>query len=93
MRFLLNEHADITAALRALGIDPATVLFVKRRGRLHVEVPGRPDAFAFFRKSGTRLDEQGRWQERVDYFIGTNKADARHWTEVLSVFDSWLKGG
>lgn len=92
MRFLLSEHADFTAALRAHGIDPVTVLFVKRRGRLHVEVPGRPNAFAFFRKSGTRLDEQGRWQERVDYFIGTNKADARDWTEVMSAFDTWLRG-
>lgn len=90
MRFLPSEHAAITTALRAHGIDPAVVLFVKRRGRLHVEVPGRPDAFAFFRKNSTCLDEHGKWQERVDYFIGTDKADPRDWAAVMAAFTAWL---
>lgn len=90
MRFLPNEHADVTAALREHGIQPASVLFVKRRGRLHVEVPGRNGAFAFFREKSTKLDDQGRWQERVDYFIGRKKEEPLAWTEVMARFVGWL---
>lgn len=89
MRFLKQEHEDITAALRAHGIDPTSVLFVKRRGRLHVEVPGREDAFAFFREKSTRLDD-GRWQEHVQYFLGMGKTDPCDWSGVLSAFHGWL---
>lgn len=92
MRFLPYEHADVTAALREHGIDPASVLFVKRRGRLHVEIPGRADTFAFFREKSTRLDDQGRWQERVDYFIGTAKKDPCDWSGVMTALREWLAG-
>lgn len=90
MRFLPHEHAAITAALHAHGVDPAAVLFVKRRGRLHVQVPGRADTFFFFREKSTRLDEQGRWQDRVDYFIGAAK-EPRTWEAVLMGFRTWLR--
>ena len=90
MRFLPHEPTDVTAALEAHGIDPGTVLFVKRRGRLHVQVPGRSDAFAFFREKSTKLDEHGRWQERVEYFIGQGKKDACDWEAVLRAFRAWL---
>lgn len=90
MRFLPHEHADVTAALVAQGIDPGTVLFVKRRGRLHVQIPGRSDAFAFFREKSTKLDEHGRWQERVEYFTGMGKKDAYDWAGVMLAFREWL---
>lgn len=90
MRFLPNEHADMTGALREHGIDTASVLFVKRRGRLHVEIPGRSDAFAFFREKSTKLDDQGRWQERVDYFLGMKKVEPLTWPEVMARFTRWL---
>ena len=45
MRFLSDEHAAITAALADHGIDPAAVLFMKRRGWLH-RIEG---TFAFIR--------------------------------------------
>ncbi len=91
MRFLPHEHADVTDALKAHGIDAATVLFVKRRGRLHVEIPGRSDAFAFFREKSTRLDEHGRWQERVDYFIGMGKKEPCDWSAVMAALNAWLQ--
>ncbi|MBP7450856.1 MAG: hypothetical protein KA817_12540 [Flavobacteriales bacterium] len=90
MRFLPNEYADVTAALREHGIDPATVLFVKRRGRLHVELPGRADTFAFFREKSTKLDDQGRWHERVDYHIGMGKKDPCDWSAVMQALTAWL---
>lgn len=90
MRFLPHEHTDVTDALRKHDIDPATVLFVKRRGRLHVEIPGRSDAFAFFREKSTKLDEQGRWQERVDYYIGMGKKDPCDWSAVMQALGKWL---
>lgn len=62
MRFLPHEHADVTTALKEHGIDPAAVLFVKRRGRLHVAIPGRSDAFAFFREKRHRPDLSGEHQ-------------------------------
>lgn len=91
MRFLPHEHADVTAALEHAGINPATVLFVKRRGRLHIEVPGRNDAFAFFREKTTRLDEHGRWQEHVDYFIGMGKKHPGDWSGVMVALRKWLR--
>ncbi len=92
MRFLPHEHTDITAALVKHGIDPASVLFVKRRGRLNVEIPGRTDAFAFFREKSTKLDEHGKWQERVDYFTGMGKKDPCDWEAVIAALGKWLKG-
>lgn len=93
MRFLPHEHADITDALKKYGIDPGTMLFVKRRGRLHVGIPGRNDAFAFFREKSTKLDDHGRWQERVDYFIGMKKEEPLRWPEVMARFLRWLNAG
>lgn len=90
MRFLPHEHADVTTALKEHGIEPAVVLFVKRRGRLHVEIPGRSDAFAFFREKSTKLDDQGRWQERVDYYIGMGKKEPCDWNAVMAAFGKWL---
>lgn len=92
MRFLPHEHAAVTAALVQHGIDPGTVLFVKRKGRLHVQLPGRPGMFAFFRERSTKLDEQGHWQERVDYFIGMDKQHPCDWPAVMAAFAAWLKG-
>lgn len=92
MRFLPHEHAAVTAVLQAHGLDAASVLFVKRRGRLHIQVPGRQDVFAFFRKESTTLDARGKWCDRVEYYIGITKAGgAGHtWEEVLAAFTAWL---
>ncbi len=90
MRFLPHEHAEITAALKRAGVDPFSVLFVKRRGRLHVEIRGRADAFAFFREKSTKLGNDGKWQERVHYFIGRGKTDPCDWSDVLRTFEEWL---
>lgn len=90
MRFLPNEHRDILAILERSGMNPGAVLFVKRRGRLHVEMPGRSDAFAFFRKKSTKLDNAGKWQERVDYFIGHDKDEPCDWQDVVRAFEQWL---
>lgn len=91
MRFLSHEHADVVAALQVAGIDATTVLFVKRRGRLHIEVPGRTDTFAFFREKSTKLDEQGRWQERVVYYIGMDKKRPCDWSAVMAALKNWLR--
>jgi hypothetical protein len=94
MRFLPHEHAAITQALEAHGVDLREVLFVKRRGRLHVQLRGRKDTFAFFRKKSTSLDASGRWVHRVDYFIGNadTKGEGVTWEAVKEAFDAWLKG-
>lgn len=92
MRFLPHEHAAVTGTLSAQGIDVRAVLFVKRRGRLHVQVPGRTDTFAFFRKKVTKLDANGKWEDRTDYYLGNAKAEGEgiSWDEVLRAFRSWL---
>ena len=90
MRFLPHEHADVTAALRDHGIDPASVLFVKRRGRLPVELPGRSASFAFFREKSPKPEEQGRWHCRADYFIGADKKNPCDWSTVLGSLKAWL---
>ncbi|MBL7950800.1 MAG: hypothetical protein JNM62_03710 [Flavobacteriales bacterium] len=90
MRFLPHEHADLTATLNRHGVHPVTVLFVKRRGRLHVEVPGHSPAFAFFRAKSTKLGDDGQWQERVQYFIGPGKSEPCDWPDVLHAFERWL---
>lgn len=92
MRFLPHEHADVTEALSAHGIDVGTVLFVKRRGRLHVQIPGHAGTFAFFRKKVTKLDTNGKWEDRTDYYLGNVKADGIgiSWEEVLGSFRTWL---
>jgi hypothetical protein len=95
MRFLPHEHTAITAALSAYGVDPSTVLFVKRRGRLHVQVPGRTDTFTFFRKKSTTIDDAHQWQHRTDYYIGMSKPEAAGatWTDVVTAFNAWLSAG
>jgi hypothetical protein len=93
MRFLPHEHAAITQALEAHGVDLRAVLFVKRRGRLHVQLPERKDTFAFFRKKSTSLDANGQWVHRVDYFIGhaDTKGEGVSWALVMDAFGMWLK--
>ena len=95
MRFLPPEHAAITAALSAHGADIKSVLFVKRHGRLHVQLPGRTDTFVFFRRKTTKLDANGQWQDRTDYFIGSARAEGIGigWEEVMEAFRSWLSQG
>lgn len=80
----------MSQALKEAGMDQATVLFVKRHGRLHVEVPGRDDAFSFFREKRTTLDEHGRWQDQVDYFIGADRKNPCDWSTVIGSFRAWL---
>src|SRR5689334_11579493 len=92
MRFLPHEHAAVTQALEAHGVALRMVLFVKRRGRLHVQVPDRKDTFAFFRKKSTALDADGQWVHRVDYFIGNadTKGEGVTWDAVMRAFHAWL---
>lgn len=90
MRFLPNEHAAFVDALREAGLDATTVLFVKRRGRLHVELPGRSDTFAFFREKSTKLNAEGRWDEQVAYYLGMDKDHPLQWAAVLLAFSDWL---
>ena len=73
------------------GVTAETVLFVKRRGRLFVQIPGRKDDFAFLSRKTTRLDEQGRWVNSLEYFVGAAKADkAVSWDELMLAFRTWL---
>lgn len=69
MRFLTHEHEVIIDALRKHGVDPSTVLFVKRKGWLHIELREHVRSFAFHRKKRTVLDDQGRWQEVIEYMV------------------------
>jgi hypothetical protein len=59
---------------------------------LNVQLPGRTDTFAFFRKKTTTLDANGRWTDRTDYYIGDAKAEGigRTWEEVMDEFERWL---
>ena len=93
MRFLPHEHAAVTQAIEAMGVDMKAVLFVKRRGRLHVQLPGRADTFAFYRKKSTILDAKGKWNDHVEYFLGNadTKGTGVPWEEVMSAFSVWLK--
>ena len=55
-------------------------------------IRARTDAFAFFREKSTKLDEHGKWQERVDYFTGMGKKDPCDWEAVIAALGKWLKG-
>jgi hypothetical protein len=69
MRFHQHEHKAITDSLRDHGIDPAAVLFIKRRGWVHLQLKEHVRSFAFHRKKRTVLDEQGHWQETIEYMV------------------------
>ncbi|MBK8341695.1 MAG: hypothetical protein IPK99_17735 [Flavobacteriales bacterium] len=90
MCFLPHGLADIIGVLEEHGTHPAAVLFVERHDGLHVQLPGRSVAFAFFRERSTKLDEPCRWQERVDYFIGMGKKEPCDRAAVIEVFGKWL---
>ncbi len=93
MRFLAHEHAAITDALREHRIDPATVLFVKRRGWLHIELKEHVRSFAFHRKKRTILHEQGRWQEKVEYMINAHgqTKEGLALGDMITELQLWLK--
>ena len=91
MRFLHHEHSALADALREAGFNPTTILFVKRRGRLHVELPGKSSAFVFFRERSTRLNAAGRWEDRTTYHLGKDKMNALEWGDVLRAFQEWLR--
>ncbi|MBL7937771.1 MAG: hypothetical protein JNL43_00310 [Flavobacteriales bacterium] len=91
MRFLPHEHTAINTALTDAHIDPASVLFVKRRGWLHIGLPERPDTFTFFREKSTKLNTEGRWEDRVTYYVGKDKEHEMEWPAVMHAFGAWLK--
>lgn len=90
MRFLAHEHAAFVEPCVMLASTLRRSFFVKRRGRLHVELPGKSSAFAFFRERSTRLNAAGRWEDRITYHLGKDKMNALEWADVLRAFQEMV---
>ncbi len=90
MRFLPNEHKNMLQIIEESDHDSATVLFVKRRGWLYVDVPNIPESFCFFREKKTRLDNGGDWRTEHLYYMTRSKQAACTWQEVLAGFRARL---
>lgn len=92
MYFTEQERKAMSDLMVQHGIAPEAVLFVKRRGRMYVQVPGRKHDFAFLSRKATRLDDKGQWVNCVEYFLGPAKKDeAVTWGQLLTSFTAWLK--
>lgn len=93
MKFLPSEHKDIKAAIEQSGLSPLSFSFVKRHGRLMVQLTGNTAPFIFFRKEDVYLDAQKQWQKRVTYYTGKGAEQKmmNSWAGVMAAFTDWLK--
>lgn len=93
MRFKPIEHSAIVEVMADHGIDPGAVLFVKRKGWLHVQLPDRITTFAFHRKKRTVLDKNGQWHDVVEYMIHAHgrTTDGLDLAGMITVFERWLE--
>ena len=80
-------------AIEQQGLDPSAVLFVKRKGWLHVQLSDHVRSFAFHRKKRTVIDEEGRWQETVEYMIHSHgrAKEGLDLQMMIWEFKEWLK--
>ena len=90
MRFQIREHKELVKVLKEEGFAENEVLFVKKRGRLHVQLPDRTGAFYFFRKRTMELDQHGQFKPVVEYTVNDGKR-TMDWNAVLDRFAQWLR--
>lgn len=92
MKFLKQEYDSFQEVIADNGMSSDQFSHVKKRGHLYVQQEGREDAFCFFRKKETVLNDQLEFEDRVIYYLNAqNKVSCESWEEVLVAFDKWLK--
>lgn len=92
MKFLQNEFQSFQKIIHDNGFATSDFSFVKKRGRLFVHQVNRLDAFCFYRKKETKLNEQLQFEDTVLYFLDSqNKIKVDTWDEVFAAFEKWLK--
>lgn len=91
MKFREFEHNDFKAAIEAAGRKYDEVMFVKKSGRLRVQI-NDSNPFIFFRKTITVLDDQKHWSKVTTYDIESvsPKKKEVQWSEVVTELKKWL---
>lgn len=89
MKFLPQEQQALMVVLRRFGFAEQEVLFVKRRGKVHVSLVNTSSEFHFHRKERTSLDESGQWVKSVEYYY-LDQRNPCDWGQVVDAFATWL---
>ena len=92
MKFHIKEHKDFESVLAKNGFTKNDYSFSKKRGFLSINVKTKPEAFIYYRKKESRLDEKGQFTDVITYYLNKDKSISfETWEEVLEAFDRFLK--
>ena len=91
MKFLSKESNFFKESISKEGLPLESFSFIKKRGSLYIDFLKREAPFIFHRKKYTEINGQGKWQDRVEYFVGKEKNDSIVWKQVQQKFELWLK--
>ena len=94
MKFLAKEYRPIQESLEKMGFSMNDFQFVKKRGKLHIFFGSHENnAFVFYRKSETVLDENKQWQKLTVYIQYSPIPERVYtdWKQVLANFEGWLR--
>lgn len=88
---MATERKDILLAIEAGGFPIETFEFVKRKGRVHIQMDGKED-FVYFRKKETTLSADKTWEKGINYLVEMQGMSIPFdsWKDVMDVFVRWL---
>lgn len=92
MKFLKPEYDSFQKVIAENGLSSDEFTHVKKRGHLYVHQSGREDAFCFFRKKETILNDQLQFVDSIWYYLDAqNNVRCESWEEVVVAFEKWIK--
>lgn len=91
MKFLMSEQKTLVAALESAGLTNDDYSFVKRKGRVHVQIEGKEDFTFFRRKLANLANNQFEKSHSYEVAMHGHVIPVNSWEEVLEVFRAWLK--
>lgn len=75
------------------GVRPESILLVKRKGRIRIQLPEESSYFEFFRVKSVSIDETNHTWENFEHYETVSDGVVRtvaNWEEVIAEVRKWL---
>jgi len=93
VKFLAHEREGVNAAISASGLDINDFVFVKRKGRMHIQHVGSDEDFTYFRRKTSSIRDGNHFELKQVYEINFqgHVIPFDDWLDVLEIFKKWLE--
>ncbi|MEO1051134.1 MAG: hypothetical protein AAFX87_10935 [Bacteroidota bacterium] len=93
MKLAKTQHKQILELTTQFGIKPEEVFFVKKKGRIRINLPNREDYFEFFKRKTTTINDDRQWEEHLIFEVntGADLLTVNSWEQVFESFGKWLE--